>query len=186
MLKNISVARKFVILICSVFLGMTGLYVISTYTISKTSIGSDTYKSIESSKDLLADILPPPLYVIETYLDALQTVSTTDAATLDKLFASIALHKQAFQRQYELWRASNIDSTIKGILNQELYPTGLAVFDVIETKLKPATQSKTLRKLKISVCINSSPPIKSTALWWTSLPYCLMTIPKKLRKRAAA
>ena len=142
MLKNISVARKFVILIYSVFLGMTGLYVISTYTISKTSIGSDTYKSIESSKDLLADILPPPLYVIETYLDALQTVSTTDAATLDKLFASIALHKQAFQRQYELWRASNIDSTIKGILNQELYPTGLAVFDVIETKLKPAIQSK--------------------------------------------
>ena len=91
---------------------------------------------------MLADILPPPLYVIETYLDALQTVSTTDAATLDKLFASIALHKQAFQRQYELWRASNIDSTIKGILNQELYPTGLAVFDVIETKLKPAIQSK--------------------------------------------
>ena len=142
MLKNISVARKFVILICSVFFGMTGLYVISTYTISKTSIGSDTYKSIESSKDLLADILPPPLYVIETYLDALQTVSTTDAATLDKLFASIALHKQAFQRQYELWRTSNIDPTIKGILNQELYPTGLAVFDVIETKLKPAIQSK--------------------------------------------
>ena len=142
MLKNISFARKFVILICSVFFGMTGLYVISTYTISKTSIGSDTYKSIESSKDLLADILPPPLYVIETYLDALQTVSTTDAATLDKLFASIALHKQAFQRQYELWRTSNIDPTIKGILNQELYPTGLAVFDVIETKLKPAIQSK--------------------------------------------
>ena len=91
---------------------------------------------------MLADILPPPLYVIETYLDALQTVSTTDAATLDKLYASITLHKQAFQRQYELWRASNIDSTIKGILNQELYPTGLAVFDVIETKLKPAIQSK--------------------------------------------
>ena len=142
MLKNISVARKFVILICSVFLGMTGLYVISTYTISKTSIGSNTYKSIESSKDLLADILPPPLYVIETYLDALQTVSTTDAASLDKLYASIALHKQAFQRQYELWRASNIDATIKTILNQELYPTGVAVFDVIETKLKPALQSK--------------------------------------------
>ena len=146
MLKNISVARKFVILICSVFLGMTGLYVISTYTISKTSIGSDTYKSIESSKDLLADILPPPLYVIETYLDALQTVSTTDAATLDKLFASIALHKQAFQRQYELWRASNIDSTIKGILNQELHPTGIAVFEVIEAKLKPAIQSKNTAK----------------------------------------
>ena len=33
MLKNISVARKFTILIASVFLGMTALFVISTYTI---------------------------------------------------------------------------------------------------------------------------------------------------------
>ena len=77
MLKNISVAKKFTILIASVFLGMTALFVISTYTISKTSIGSATYQSIENSKDLLADILPPPLYVIETYLDALQTVNAS-------------------------------------------------------------------------------------------------------------
>ena len=142
MLKNISVARKFIILIGSVFLGMTALFVISTYTISRTSIGSDTYKSIESSKDLLADILPPPLYVIETYLDALQTVSTTDAAGLEKIFASIAQHKKAFQQQYDLWRSGDIDPKIKNILNQELYPTGLAVFEVFDTKLKPALQAK--------------------------------------------
>ena len=120
---------------------MTALFAISTYTISKTSIGSATYKSIESSKDLLADILPPPLYVIETYLDALQTVGTNDAASLEKVYGSIAQHKKAFEQQYNFWRSGDIDPKIKEILTQELYPTGKAIFEIFETRLKPALQS---------------------------------------------
>ena len=140
MLKNISVAKKFAILIVLVFVGMTGLYSISTYTITKSSIGSSTYQSIASSKDLLADILPPPLYVIETYLDALQIISTSDAAGLEKLYNSVAQHKKDFEQQYNFWRASGIDPQIKLMVDQELYPTGRAVFEIIETKIKPAVQ----------------------------------------------
>ena len=153
MLKNISVARKFTILIASVFLGMTALFVISTYTISKTSIGSTTYQSIENSKDLLADILPPPLYVVETYLDALQTVNTNDAASLKKIYASIAQHKKAFQQQYELWHSGAIDPKIKEILNQELYPTGKAIFEIFETRLKPALQTGNKAEAE-SICLS--------------------------------
>ena len=140
MLKNISVAKKFAILIILVFVGMTGLYSISTYTITKSSIGSSTYQSIASSKDLLADILPPPLYVIETYLDALQIISTSDPAGLEKLYNSVAQHKKDFEQQYNFWRASGIDPQIKLMVDQELYPTGRAVFEIIETKIKPAVQ----------------------------------------------
>jgi len=140
MLKNISVARKFVILIVLVFVGMTGLFSISTYTITKSSIGSATYQSIDRSKDLLADILPPPLYVIETYLDALQLISTHDAAVQEKLYGSIAQHKKDFLQQYNRWHASDIDPQIKQILDQELYPTGSAVFEIIESKVKPAVK----------------------------------------------
>ena len=153
MLKNISVARKFTILIASVFLGMTALFVISTYTISKTSIGSTTYQSIENSKDLLADILPPPLYVVETYLDALQTVNTNDAASLEKIYGSIAQHKKAFQQQYELWHSGAIDPKIKEILNQELYPTGKAIFEIFETRLKPALQNGNKAEAE-SICLS--------------------------------
>ena len=141
MLKNISVARKFAILIILVFVGMTGLFSISTYTITKSSIGSSTYDSIANSKDLLADILPPPLYVIETYLDALQIIGTSDAAGLDKLYASIAQHKEDFLRQYKLWSSSDVDPQIRQIVDKELYPTGSAVFDIIENKIKPAVQA---------------------------------------------
>ena len=157
MLKNISVARKFTILIGSVFLGMTALFVISTYTISKTSIGSATYQSIENSKDLLADILPPPLYVIETYLDALQTVSSNDAASLEKIYTSIAQHKKEFQQQYEHWHSGVIDQKIKEILNQELYPTGKAIFEIFETRLKPALQTGNRSEAE-SICLQQLTP----------------------------
>ena len=157
MLKNISVARKFTILIASVFLGMTALFVISTYTISKTSIGSATYQSIENSKDLLADILPPPLYVVETYLDALQTINASDAASLEKIYNSIAQHKKGFQQQYEFWHSGAIDPKIKEILNQELYPTGKAIFEIFETRLKPALQTGNKAEAE-SICLNQLAP----------------------------
>ncbi|MGV6997066.1 methyl-accepting chemotaxis protein [Desulfovibrio sp. QI0430] len=157
MLKNISVARKFTILIASVFLGMTALFVISTYTISKTSIGSATYQSIENSKDLLADILPPPLYVVETYLDALQTINASDAASLEKIYNSIAQHKKGFQQQYEFWHSGAIDPKIKEILNQELYPTGKVIFEIFETRLKPALQTGNKAEAE-SICLNQLAP----------------------------
>jgi len=84
--------------------------------------------------------LPPPLYVIETYLDALQLISTHDAAVQEKLYGSIAQHKKDFLQQYNRWHASDIDPQIKQILDQELYPTGSAVFEIIESKVKPAVK----------------------------------------------
>ena len=57
----------------------------SFYSLNTVKINGDMYKRIVQGKDLIADILPPPEYIIESYLTALQMLGTTDAASLNRL-----------------------------------------------------------------------------------------------------
>lgn len=44
--------------------------IISTVSIQKIRIGGPNYDHVVEVQDLVADILPPPLYVLEGYLEA--------------------------------------------------------------------------------------------------------------------
>ena len=46
---------------------------------SELKVGGSSYERIIAGKDLVADILPPPLYVVEAYLEAEQVVDDTSS-----------------------------------------------------------------------------------------------------------
>ena len=101
MVKSLSVVKKFVVLLVVFILGMASLYGVSNYTINKTSIGSPAYNEIIDSKDLLADILPPPLYVVQTYLEASGMLRATDAAAIDASIAAITAQRADFEKRHD-------------------------------------------------------------------------------------
>ena len=53
--------------------------------VAQVGVGGPTYKDIIRSKDVVADVLPPPLYIIETHLVAHQAVATSDAARVNHI-----------------------------------------------------------------------------------------------------
>ena len=63
--------------------------IISWTTINKVKITGDIYNRIAQEKDLVADILPPPEYLIEIYLVAHQMVEETDDARLQELIGKM-------------------------------------------------------------------------------------------------
>ena len=52
--------------------------VVAWGTLERVKVNGPLYHDIVRGKDLIADVLPPPEYVIESYLIALQLVNTTD------------------------------------------------------------------------------------------------------------
>src|SRR5260370_27970837 len=52
----------------------------SVYALSELKVGGPLYNKIKLGNDLVADILPPPEYVIEAYLEA--TLALRDPTTL--------------------------------------------------------------------------------------------------------
>src|SRR5262245_54026007 len=66
------------------------------------------YDRIKSSADLTADILPPPLYLIETYLTVLQAGNTGDAGERQQLVAHLGDLEKDFVDRRDYWSAQTL------------------------------------------------------------------------------
>ena len=62
--------------------GLIVLVTVSWIAIETVRVGGPLYEKIVAGKDLTADILPPPLYVIDGYLDAKLTYAAGTSADL--------------------------------------------------------------------------------------------------------
>jgi methyl-accepting chemotaxis protein len=113
---------------------------ISAVSMNKVRIGSATYNEIVQTKDLVADILPPPLYVLEAYLEV------TRAAHRDSSIADAQKRMGELRKDYDerqaYWKASNLDPAIKTKLTEESNAWVTRFWDAFDTRLVPALQQQ--------------------------------------------
>ncbi|MDP3685101.1 MAG: methyl-accepting chemotaxis protein, partial [Ignavibacteria bacterium] len=67
-LSNMKVSQKFWLLTLVVGISLMAFSVYTYVTINKIKVNGPLYKNIVQGKDLIADILPPPEYILESYL----------------------------------------------------------------------------------------------------------------------
>ncbi|MBI1203634.1 MAG: HAMP domain-containing protein [Rhodopseudomonas sp.] len=84
---------------------------ISAVSMSAVRIGGTTYNRIIQTKDLVADILPPPLYIIEAYLEVTRVVH--HGAPLNATVKRMAELRKDYNERRAFWAASNLDPAIK-------------------------------------------------------------------------
>ena len=96
-----------------VALGLTiGL---SSYALYQLRVGGPNYERIVAGKDLIADILPPPLYIVEAYLEA--RVALVQPAELRTHTARLAQLRRDFNDRRAFWEVSTL---VPGDLKDEL------------------------------------------------------------------
>jgi methyl-accepting chemotaxis protein len=106
-------------------------------TLSSLQIGSDRYDAIVVAKDVTADVLPPPLYVVEANMVAYQALDAT-GADLEAKFERLAVLKKDFQAREDYWQ--NTLSASEGMrpLLAESVKTGHEFWTTLEEQVIPA------------------------------------------------
>lgn len=85
--------------------------------ISQLKVGGPVYDRIVLGKDLVADILPPPEYVIEAYLEA--TLALNDPKDLDAHSKRLTqLHKD-YDDRHTYWMEQDFDPDTKKMITEE-------------------------------------------------------------------
>ena len=121
-------------------IGIAFAVTINTVALNKVRIGGSTYDQIVQVKDLVADILPPPLYIIEAYLEAgLALNRIRPAAEAQSRIAE--LHKQYDERR-EFWQGSSLDKTMKQKLTERSHTHAARFWTLIDHDLLPAIERK--------------------------------------------
>ncbi len=109
-------------------------------------IGSAAYDEIRQQLDLTADVLPPPLYLVEAHLQSMEL--TNDPGALAEVQPKLdALHK-AYDQRMAHWKAAPLDAQEKAMLVEKVDPAAQAFWAAIEGHLYPALASNDPVELK--------------------------------------
>lgn len=116
------------------------MFIVSYYTMNVVRIKGPTYEQIILYKDLTADILPPPEYIIETRLVTYQLVERGPHDNISELKKQIQKLKHDFEVRQDYWSKSNLDEESKKMISGELRTSANAYYDTVERELIPMVE----------------------------------------------
>jgi methyl-accepting chemotaxis protein len=119
-------------------IGIAATVAISAYSINKIRIGGATYDGIIQVKDLVADVLPPPLYLIEALSEA-RGVFLKSKPYEDTKKRLAELHKEYDERR-AYWKTSDLDPGVKNKLTETSHAHAVKFWDILERRVLPALE----------------------------------------------
>jgi methyl-accepting chemotaxis protein len=140
-LRNVSVKVKLLILIGVTLAGFAifGLYTQST--LRQLAIHGPYYKNVVAAKDVIADILPPPMYIVESYLIVLQMVEEKDALRLDAFEKNLARLEKEYKVRHDAWGAElPKDHKLRQVLLQDSWEPARAFQTLVRERFLAAVR----------------------------------------------
>ena len=136
MTLRLTISRAILIFGLVTALGLGAVIATSVYGLSQLKVGGPLYNQIKLGNDLIADILPPPEYVIEAYLEA--TLVLHDPAQLAAHRDRIAQLKKEYDERHDFWVKSDLDPVLKTKLVEKSDSEVRRFWTAIQDGLLPA------------------------------------------------
>jgi methyl-accepting chemotaxis protein len=131
---------KLIGLVAVFCLGMTTLGVLSYRTLSYTKVNGPLYQRIVQNADLLADILPPPSYIVESYLLVLQMAGETEPSKLEELIQQSQRTRDEYYARHEFWTRELPAGEMKEVLVTDSYQPAMEFFAIRDQQFIPAVR----------------------------------------------
>ncbi len=147
-LRNLGMSAKVLLLACVCSFGLLLYGFVSYWVVNTSKIGSKQFDDIIESEHLMADVLPPPGYILETYLNIHLLIDSTEAGTealTDRINAHFNLKKQ-HQECMDRWAAKLPEGELKNKLLKDSYEPAKAFYLLVENEIIPAIRRGDMEK----------------------------------------
>jgi methyl-accepting chemotaxis protein len=94
--------------------GSIAVLVTSEIALSQLKVGGPLYDKIKLGNDLIADVLPPPAYVIESFLES--TLTVLDPKTLSERKSRIGELRKEYDARKVFWTGSDLEAPLKKLI----------------------------------------------------------------------
>jgi methyl-accepting chemotaxis protein len=138
LLRQLKLSARLAVLIAIFATGfvVTGGWAFKTLEMLK--VNGPIYERIVQGKDLIADVLPPPEYIIESYVLTLQLSRTADAARQQALSARLRTLQTQFDERHAFWRGQDLEPQVASLLLQDAHRPAVAFYRTAFDELLPA------------------------------------------------
>ncbi|CCG40826.1 methyl-accepting chemotaxis protein [Magnetospirillum molischianum] len=116
----------------------TGAIVAGWWTVfNELKVGGPVYNRVVQAKDLLADVNPPPEYIIQAYLTISRALNA-DPRDLEGLQRMLLQQKTQYLERHAYWEKAGLEGEIAAILLDRSFKPAVKFFEVAETVYFPA------------------------------------------------
>ena len=144
---RLSVSSAIVLFGVIAALGLAALLFTSGYALKQLRVGGPLYTQIKLGNDLIADILPPPAYVLEAYLEA--TLALREPETVAVRTERLAQLRKDYDERREFWAKSDLDPASKALLTEKSHAEVKKFWDITQDELLPAIAKKDMQAAEI-------------------------------------
>lgn len=133
-----SIKAKMVLTAILISVGMIVLMATIGITTNRIKINGSMYQDIVRGKDLVADILPPPEYVIEAYLVTCQALLEKDVSKIPSYIDRVSKLRKEYDERHAYWAKELPTGKIKTLLLEQSYNPVVVFFDTTTKEFFPA------------------------------------------------
>jgi len=135
-----TIRGKLAALAVAVALALIGVAGAWGLAFAELKVGGPVYGRVVQVKDLVADILPPPEYILESYLVASQAMAAEPGELAEHKAAMLRLRKD-YDERHAFWAAQSLDASVRDGLLVDSYGPAARFFDRAFATLFPALEA---------------------------------------------
>ena len=164
-LRNMKIRTQLLLTGGVAIIGLIIFGLMAFYTMNKIKVNGPIYKNIVQGKDLIADILPPPEYILESYLTVLQSADETDPGKQKALIEKFKQLRKDFDDRHLFWQKDLPDSPMKETLLKKSYLPAIAFYEKADKEFFPAVLANDRTRARtVMVDLNSNYEVHRQAI----------------------
>ncbi|MCZ8180267.1 MAG: methyl-accepting chemotaxis protein [Rhizobium sp.] len=137
---NITISRSLMLFGAFVALGFGVALGVFYYSFDRLKVNGPVSNELHLGQDFIADILPPPLFLMEPFLIALET--TSGAENPEQNIRRIIVARQAYAKSMRRWEFSGLPPEILNGLRNRIKPSADTFWTEMNEVFIPAVKSK--------------------------------------------
>ena len=138
---QLTIKMRFTLILGTLIIGFS-LFGFATFKAMNTvNLDGSIYQRIIQGKDIIADVLPPPEYIIESYLVALQLTQATNPAEIRSLITRFQELKTEYESRHNYWLDQSLEQELHVSLLDRSYRAAQAFYNEADQHFLPSIQT---------------------------------------------
>jgi methyl-accepting chemotaxis protein len=135
-----SISRRLSLLACVFFAGLCLYGTWSFNTLEELKVNGPIFQRIVQGKDLIADILPPPKYILESYLVSMQLGVSKDASEQRRLAEKLHSLRDEYNTRHNFWEKEPLEGNLKQVFLVTAHQPAEKFYQIAFDEYLPAVQ----------------------------------------------
>ncbi len=155
-LAAMKIKTKLMLLVVLFTVAFGVFWAVSHFTNEAVKVGGPYYNQIVDGKDLIADVLPPPEHIIESYLVARQIADPYHRGDLNTLIGKSRQLQSEYATRHEFWANELPSDTeeskiLRTAMLEKSYAPAISFLNTLQERLIPAAQKGDYATAKVLV-----------------------------------